>query len=308
MQVPVGLAIANTYNDGYPTMTADRKPFFVNGVSGATYLGTADRSLWAGNATSRQGDLVPIKVTLEAVYNAQTRQVDATIGYSSLVNETGPFRYNIYVLEDSVSGSGTGWDQQNYYNGVAGHPFQGKGNPIRGYQHLHVFRSSVGGAWGDDANEIAQITENGTGSKTYSFTLPARFKARNISLIGLLQRYNSVQDNQILNAARVELLPSTTAVDPAKADKFSFSIAPNPLVDAGQLLVNLPTQANVQIQVSNILGQELSAQSFGLMQAGHHTLTWLPQATNGQALPSGIYFVKMTAGGQSQTQRLVISR
>lgn len=53
---------------------------------------------------------------------------------------SGTYNLTVYLLEDSVTGTGSGYNQSNYYNNIASSPFYQLGNPIIGYNHSYVLR------------------------------------------------------------------------------------------------------------------------------------------------------------------------
>ena len=65
--------------------------------------------------------------------------------------------------------------------------------------------------------------------------------------------------------------------------------------------LSLNESGHVSIHVYNVLGQVVSTLIDGYMDAGYHTLTW-----NAKDVPSGMYLVKVQAGNNVETQKLML--
>jgi len=67
---------------------------------------------------------------------------------------------------------------------------------------------------------------------------------------------------------------------------------PNPFNPATKMTYSIPVASNVSLKVYDILGREVAVLASGRVQPGRYTLDW-----EAQALPSGVYFLKMEAAG-----------
>jgi len=103
------------------------------------------------------------------------------------------------------------------------------------------------------------------------------------------------------------VLPKTTIIPYLAVDKkqpltFNLSAAyPNPATDRTGMQLTLSQPADVTLHVYAVLGQEVQTISKGLLQAGIHNLT-----LDTQSLQGGVYFISVTANGQTQTRKLVV--
>ena len=83
---------------------------------------------------------------------------------------------------------------------------------------------------------------------------------------------------------------------------FALSAAyPNPFNPSTTMDLSLNESGHVSIHVYNVLGQVVSTLIDGYMDAGYHTLTW-----NAKDVPSGMYLVKVQAGNNVETQKLML--
>lgn len=200
----IGKALGLT---GYPTGNVDRTP--VN-VTGTTRI-MIDRTAWKQVVEYQLQQTTPVDVNLDWVYDETSDEITASISAEFDQSVANEVRFNVYVIEDEVTGSGTGWDQANYYNNTAGHPYYQKGNPVKNYKHMAVVRATLGGPWGAE-NSIPQPITAGTKAK-YAFTIKkgASWNIDKIRLIGLVANYTQ-NSRQILNSVEGTKIKSNTSI------------------------------------------------------------------------------------------------
>ena len=63
----------------------------------------------------------------------------------------------------------------------------------------------------------------------------------------------------------------------------------------------IPTEMEVQVDVHDMLGRKVAELANGIFGQGYYELQW-----NASQQASGIYFVKMVAGGQTNIQKLML--
>ncbi|MBU0519421.1 T9SS type A sorting domain-containing protein [bacterium] len=88
------------------------------------------------------------------------------------------------------------------------------------------------------------------------------------------------------------------------AQPTSFSLEapyPNPFNPTAYVTLHLPALSFVTAGLYNPAGHKVNAIADGWYSIGSHTLQ-----VNAQALPSGVYFVRVSAGDYQNTQRLVL--
>lgn len=200
----IGAALGLT---GYPTGNVDRTP--VN-AGGKTVI-MIDRTAWKQVVEYQLQQTAPVEVKLDWAYDESTGDIIASISGDFDQAVTNEVRFNVYVIEDEVTGSGTGWDQANYYNNTAGHPYYQKGNPVTNYKHMAVVRATLGGPWGAE-NSIPQPITAGTKAK-YAFTIKkgASWNINKIRLIGMVVNYTQ-NSRQILNSTEGVKIKSNTSI------------------------------------------------------------------------------------------------
>ncbi|MAS93985.1 MAG: hypothetical protein CMO55_12390 [Verrucomicrobiales bacterium] len=203
MQTPEGHGIAFGFNPSFPQASIDHFKF------AAEDSVTVSRSDWLDRVGDRVSTTSPVAVNLSRVlWNPGTREmtVRVTARFASAVS--GNLRFNLYVVEDNVTGD-EDYDQTNNYNNSAGHPYFGAGNPIAGYVHRNVVREIAGGPWGTSNVIPDEVGAGQSFSHEYTYTLPADYDETQVKLVGVVQRYNgNIEQREILNAVEAPLLVS----------------------------------------------------------------------------------------------------
>ncbi|HCA43549.1 MAG TPA: hypothetical protein DEP28_09895 [Bacteroidetes bacterium] len=83
-------------------------------------------------------------------------------------------------------------------------------------------------------------------------------------------------------------------------EKIELNVFPNPFNPETKINFNLPIAGNVNLKIYDISGKEVYAYS-NFMNKGMNSVNF-----NGGNLPSGIYFVKLTSGIYTSTQKIML--
>ena len=89
-------------------------------------------------------------------------------------------------------------------------------------------------------------------------------------------------------------------VNERKAES-SISVFPNPASTNAAVKLNLTQSGNVQITLTNMLGQQVVSMDKGFVQSGAHEFTF-----NVERLNNGVYFCTVTINGEQHTQKLIV--
>jgi len=76
---------------------------------------------------------------------------------------------------------------------------------------------------------------------------------------------------------------------------------PNPFNPTTRISFEMPKSENVKIVVFDMIGRQVETLINRPMNAGYHTITF-----NGQNYASGVYFVQMVSGNQSQVRKMML--
>ena len=76
---------------------------------------------------------------------------------------------------------------------------------------------------------------------------------------------------------------------------------PNPFNPSTTIDFEIPVDSRVVLKIYNLAGQEVATLKNETMSAGKHSITW-----DAKGMPSGVYFYKLTSGGQSETKKMLL--
>lgn len=193
---------------GYPSAMIDRVLF--DGQTREAHY----RNLWVANTQQQINTTSPVHVGLVNTYSASTRQLEVTVQAQFTEAVSGDHRFLCYVVENTLSGTGTGWNQSNYYNNTAGHPFYQAGNPIIGYVHHHVLRAVLSGAVGNPGVIPESVVAGQIVRETFTYVLPADIDETNVTLVGAVAHYGTpVGQKYVLNAAQIHMSQTVPAMN-----------------------------------------------------------------------------------------------
>lgn len=304
--------LANEYTDFAPAVMVDRKYYKdEDGTAVGLYNDPYDR--WLPYGQARKTEKTPVSISATNVYNNTTRELTVDVNATFYSAITDDYRVNCYIVEDSVSGSGNGYNQINAYNTDANSPWYQKGNPIVGYQHRHVTRYMFGGPWGT-TGVVPNTTADGTAyNKQYTYTLPAAWNADRVTLICLVQHYAADKfDRQILNAMEMKLngTGNTGGATPTGiaelnvASVNSVTVYPNPATDLLTVEYTLNKSTTFNIEVRNILGQVVSQYPVVNLNGGSYKTQ-----VNTSDFANGIYFVTLNDNSKTvKTLKFIVSK
>jgi hypothetical protein len=312
MTTPDHTTLADAYTDGAPAAMIDRVYYEEEGaVSVGFYNDPYDK--WQPFALARKAELTPVSIAATNVYNSGTREltVDLAATFYSAISDD--YRVNCYIVEDSVSGSGSGYNQSNASNGDNTSEWYQKGNPIIGYKHRNVARYMFGGAWGTASVVPATTTDGGVYNKQYTYTLPSGWNDSRIKLVVLVQHYNANDkfDRQILNAMEFDLNSSgnsgavISSITEEKGTAIgSANLYPNPANDFINIEYSLSTNADFSMEVYNLLGQPVK--NFPVVNLGEGDYK---TRINTDEFNNGVYFVVMKDSNKAvKTLKFVVNK
>jgi len=289
-----GNTVNSTYASGYPNGYIDRYVF-----AGTSAVGMS-RTLWGPKSNERMTHVSPVAVDVTNTYNSSTRVVTVTVNATFYANLNEELRFNAYIIEDSLTGTGGQWNQVNNYNTTSGHPMYGLGNPIVGYYHRHVLKAMLGGPFGSASSLPATIVEGTPYSKVYTFTLPAGMKEKDVKIVGLVQKYNvNAKKRAILNSKETHLDGFSSV--PSLDFVLELNVYPNPALHNTNVYFNLSQKKNVEISLYNVLGQQVYAVNMGETLPGTHV-----QNINVSSLSKGLYQMIVKFDDNMMTKKVVV--
>ncbi len=300
MTIPAAQAYCAAFSSGAPTATVDRTLF-----PNETRVGHS-RGQWTGNVLSRQNLRSAVEVNISGTYDSTSRavSVDFLANFVDVV-PSGDIRVTVFVVEDNVTGTGTGYDQVNAYNTQTGHPYFGAGSRIAGFNHRHVLRDVVTATWGDNSVIPSTPVVATQYTKNYSFTLSNLWDDNEVKLVAFVHYYDAAgrEGNEIMNAKEVPLDDVFTAIVETSSSVQGLKIYPNPTADVTNIKFNLSNSQSVSLVVRDIAGKEVLSQAFGIMTAGVQNI-----AINASNLSNGIYFTTIQIGEELVTRKITVNK
>lgn len=83
---------------------------------------------------------------------------------------------------------------------------------------------------------------------------------------------------------------------------------PNPFNPQTNLSIDLPKAQDVSLVVYNILGQNVKTLAQGMYDAGRYSFTWNGTNSNGEDVPSGVYFYTLRTAEYVKTNKMMLIR
>jgi hypothetical protein len=109
------------------------------------------------------------------------------------------------------------------------------------------------------------------------------------------------------NASFVQGIHPVTVPPPSKPPTaLRFAIGQNPFRGRLALSFELPKAGRVQVAVFDVAGRRLATLADGSFQAGDHQLAWDGRVGSGARAASGVYFIRLQAGGKQLVRRVVM--
>lgn len=103
--------------------------------------------------------------------------------------------------------------------------------------------------------------------------------------------------------ALVGIMPSSSEVPVVYEMSQNY---PNPFNPSTKFDFSLPISSNVVIKIYDIIGREIKTLLNEKMEAGKYKVDWNSVDNNGSKVTSGVYFYRMTAGGFTETKKMLL--
>lgn len=253
---------------GYPSGVVDRTLF-----EGQSEVGLS-RGSWETYANARLSAITPVAVTGDISYDENATELTANIKatfYGNLTNTD--IRLSAIVIEDSVTGSGSGYDQENYLSGRSGYesnPYYNEPSTITGYNHMKVVRAYLGGVWGESGIVTSSVTDQQAFTKTFTFDVDTtEIDINNVRVVFVAQDYNSDETKRnILNAAEVSF---ETGDNITELNTLSADVFPNPATDMINVNYTVENTGDVTVSIVNLQGQLVKRVNYGRNNNGYFT-------------------------------------
>ena len=296
MEFPDGDAISNDFNvTSYPSGMVDRRRFLGQSKEPRSRAG------WKAGTISQMGTSTPANVDIITSYDPTTRVLDISFTADFVGAATGDIRFVPMIVEDSVIGTGSGYNQVNYLNTQSGHHFYGAGDPIIGYPHKRVLRALPSGTFGNAGIIPSQVAVGATYTENFQYTIPAGYDESQITVVGGLAYYSTtVGQREFMNATEAEMI--TVNTNEITQSVSTVNVFPNPTSSQFTIDFNVTEEMNAEIVLFDMFGHKVEVIENTNFTQGEHNVSH-----SISHLASGNYFVSIiTDKGQTFSRRLVV--
>jgi hypothetical protein len=180
---------------GFPTASINRKDF-----GGSVFL---SRNVWKTTCESQMQQKAKAEVDCFYTLDKDTRIVRIQIMVNINEPMNFPLKFNAYIVEDYVTGTGDGYDQANYLSlrpGFENNPYYSQPSKIVGFNHMKVVRKMLGGAWGVRGNLPLSVEAGDFYTYEFEAEINERWKIDDLSFVGILQA-DASGNKEIINSA-----------------------------------------------------------------------------------------------------------
>lgn len=234
---------------------------------------------WESAMTARAAGVSPAILVMNPSLNWTTRTLTVSITAHFTYSFTGPFKMNVYLLEDNCPGAQT--------NGGAGN----------NYIHNGVFRAMLGGSAGT-SGVVPNTPVVGTNyTHTYTYQVPANFKLADLKLIGVLEHNLGANNRYCVNA--VKSGASAVGISELTLAPERLEVYPNPFTNELRVSV-ADMKGPVTVQLFSLDGRSVYQNVVVLDPTGNATLD-----LNSAKLAQGAYLLQMNTAEGKATKRVL---
>ncbi|MCB9232158.1 MAG: Omp28-related outer membrane protein [Bacteroidia bacterium] len=283
---------------GYPSSLVDR-------------LGDQDPSDMLLDIES-QLQVTPAAIPVNgALWDSNTRELKVSITSTWNSSVTGDYRIACVLTEDSVTGTGSGYNQSNAYSGGGNGPMGGFENlpftvPAAQMVYDFVARALSPQFDGMPGSFPTSISSGSSYTHNFTFTLPVDWDENQMHIVGMIIAPNG----QIENASFTNIGDAVNNGFILGADQGPVTylngpdqkvkLYPNPTSGDAFAVVDLDGGQEVSLQITDLMGRVMWERSYGQL-TGPQTL---PLRTAG--LTAGIYQVVVNVDGKVISEKLII--
>lgn len=244
-----------------------------------------------------------------AQFDASTNELQISLTATFNEDVSGDTRLNIVVLEDGVTGTSSGYAQQNAYGNNANGPMGGYENlpsvvPASQMVYDHVSRGILGGFDGESGLIPEDIAAGETHIINYSIEISPDWDFSKLKIIGFYLNEDGTADNATQTTIAEAIANGFQFVDNTNdlVANSAIKAFPNPFGDELNIGINLEETADVTANLYSATGALLRSQAFGAMN-GENTVSIATYD-----LPNGIYQLNVVVGSQVIVKKVVLAR
>lgn len=276
------------YISGFPNLVTDRTGTQADPSQIFTKFTSASQNFGGGDITATPS------------VSGNTATVNFT--FKPAADMPAQMKVALIVTEDGVKGTGSGWNQSNYYagggSGVMG-GWESKSSSVSGVVFDHVARY-INNPTGDASILPATMTGNQTYNGTLNATLNASWTGTLHYVVVVFNADGTVANTQngLLRSA------GGTNIKNIASDVNSLELYPNP-VNTNNVTVKLDISKsqNSTINITDVLGKVVYSMKSEKLNVGTNYIN-IPVNT----LSNGTYFVNLISEGGNTTTKITVAK
>jgi hypothetical protein len=261
---------------------------------------------WEARVVERLNSYTPVNIKItKLLYNINMDQVEVTAEFKFTDYVAGDVRVTAAVVEDWVTGGTQDYNQANNFNTNASHPFYGKGDPIMGMYHHRVNRGFLSvsmGDWIDFSNPGWHfIGKDTTVVKEFQpKIIPLNYNNNQMHIVVFASYYDDEDPlkMEVLNVVRQKI--TSVGIEDEKAVTAVGNVYPNPMENIGAIDFSLENEADVNLEIFNVYGQQVISMKGHTYASGDHTMYF-----NAVDLAAGSYMAVLNINGQKYTTKFI---
>ncbi len=196
MAIPEQSVIADVLGlTGVPTASINRRNF-----AGSVFL---SRNVWMVSCESQIQQKAKAEVDCFYSLDKRTRTVRIQVMANIVEPMNFPLKFNAFIVEDNVTGVGSGYDQANYLSlrpGYEDNPYYDQPSKITGFNHMKVVREMVGGPWGITGDLPESVEPGDLYTHEFEAHIDQDWKIDDVHFVGILQADDN-DNKEIINSA-----------------------------------------------------------------------------------------------------------
>lgn len=307
-----------------------------------TWMGS-QISGYPSGLVDRVEDIDPNWASLEAAYNVSMQsfgvanievwplyidedEVELRVKFHFAVDYDDDLRVAVIIVEDGLTGTGSDWNQVNYYSGGnygllsgAGFDWHNEPGSVSGVTYDDVGREALTDVEGDADILAATYSEDEEVEYVWDrFTWDTDYVPENSRIVVMLI---DDSNDEVINAGESHLLETTITVDSetgatiytiegtdyevfegdklvplgmAAAPKVEFDVYPNPAID----VINVRLNEAADVMLVDLMGKVVATAGYSGVGTGVQF--------NTEMLSAGIYNVVVTTEASTSTERITV--
>jgi thiol-disulfide isomerase/thioredoxin len=246
-----------------------------------------------------RNDFAPAVVDVSSSLSGRTLTIDGTVKFNTSFGSTDVIKVIGVLIEDNVKGTTKGFAQINSYaggtNGVMG-GYEKLPNPVPASKMVYneVGRELLYGFEGKDISQGKAIAAGDEYNFLFDYDVKNEYDINNVSMVFMVADGNGI----IIGGNKTE--SKLTVTNDINEVVDLVALAPNHTSDVAYLTIKLKESNEVNVKIFNQIGQVVAAKVYGSL-SGEQVLP-----INAQEFNAGMYFVKLTVGSKTTTQKLIV--